>query len=66
VEPDPNKQLVLWKSAQQKIHDDVCSVPLFGLLQVWVHSNKVVYGYGLLGSLNLAPPITEQTSLTGH
>ncbi|OXC76828.1 ABC transporter substrate-binding protein [Caballeronia sordidicola] len=66
VEPDPNKQLALWKSAQRKIHDDVCSVPLFGLLQVWVHSNKVVYGYDLKGSLNLAPPITETTSLTGH
>ncbi len=66
VEPDPNKQLALWKSAQQKIHDDVCSVPLFGLLQVWVRSNKVVYGYDLKGSLNLAPPITENTTLTDH
>ncbi len=33
VEPDMNKRMALWKSAQQKIHDDVCAVPLFGLLQ---------------------------------
>lgn len=66
VEPDANKKLALWKSAQQKIHEDVCSVPLFGLLQVWVRSDKVRYGYDLKGSLNLAPLITEQTSLAGR
>ncbi|MFT4063495.1 ABC transporter substrate-binding protein [Paraburkholderia sp.] len=66
VEPDPNRKLALWKSAQQKIHDDVCTVPLFGLLQVWVHSDKVQYGYDLKGSLNLAPLITEKTTLTSH
>lgn len=66
VEPDPNKKLAWWKSAQQKIHDDVCSAPLFGLLQVWVHGDKVQYGYDLKGSLNLAPLITEKTELIGH
>jgi peptide/nickel transport system substrate-binding protein len=66
VEPDMNKRMTLWKSAQQKIHDDVCAVPLFGLLQVWVHSDKVQYGYDLKGALNLAPPITEKTTLTSH
>lgn len=66
VEPDPNRKLASWKSAQQKIHDDVCSVPLFGLLQVWVHSDKVQYGYDLKGALNLAPLITEKTTLAAH
>ncbi len=66
VEPDADKKLAWWKRAQQKIHDDVCSVPLFGLLQVWVHSDKVQYGYDLKGSLNLAPLITEKTALAGH
>lgn len=66
VEPDLNRKLASWKSAQQKIHDDVCSVPLFGLLQVWVHSDKVQYGYDLKGSLNLAPLITEKTTLAAH
>ena len=63
VEPDPGKQLALWKDAQARIHDDVCSIPLFGLKQVWVRSSKVDYGYVLKGALNLQPPITEETSL---
>jgi peptide/nickel transport system substrate-binding protein len=66
VEPDAQKQLALWKQAQQKIHDDVCSVPLFGLKQVWVHSDRVNYGYTLKGALNLQPPITELTTVTGN
>jgi peptide/nickel transport system substrate-binding protein len=63
IEPDAQKQLALWKDAQKKIHADVCSIPLFDLLQVWVHSTKVNYGYELKGALNLAPPITENTTL---
>jgi peptide/nickel transport system substrate-binding protein len=62
-EPDAQKQLALWKDAQRKIHDDVCAIPLFDLLQVWVHSPKVNFGYELKGALNLAPPITENTTL---
>jgi peptide/nickel transport system substrate-binding protein len=63
VEPDPAKQLAYWKSAQRKIHDTICSVPLFDQLQVWVHNDRVVYGYDLKGSMSLAPIITEKTSL---
>jgi len=42
---------------------DVCAVPLFELRQVWVHSDRLDYGYALKGALNLAPPITELTAL---
>lgn len=66
IEPDPQKQLALWKSAQQKIHQDACSVPLFDLLQVWMRTKKLDYGYKLDGALNLAPPITEKTTLSAH
>jgi peptide/nickel transport system substrate-binding protein len=62
-EPDPQKQLALWKDAQVKIHDDVCSIPLFGLKQVWVHANGLDYGYALKGALNLQPPVTETTTI---
>lgn len=65
IEPDPARQLELWKDAQRKIHEDVCSLPLFGLKQVWVRGPKVDYGYALEGALNLAPPITEQTRVNG-
>ncbi|MBB3303408.1 peptide/nickel transport system substrate-binding protein [Rhizobium sp. BK077] len=52
-----------WSAAQKKIYDQVCGVPLFNLMQVWVHDKALNYGYELKGSLNLAPPITEQTTL---
>ncbi|MBZ5763551.1 ABC transporter substrate-binding protein [Rhizobium sp. VS19-DR104.2] len=52
-----------WSSAQKKILDQVCGVPLFSLMQVWARSKALDYGYELTGSLNLAPPITEKTSL---
>ena len=57
-------RLKFWAAAQQKIHDQVCSVPLFTLMQVWVHNKALDYGYELKGSLNLAPPITKKTSLS--
>lgn len=63
AEPDPDKQKAFWKEAQRKIHDDVCAIPLFDLQQVWAHSSRVDYGYALKGALNLAPPITEATSV---
>lgn len=64
TEPDATRQLALWKEAQTTIHNDVCAVPLFGLKQVWVHAPRVKYGYDLQGALNLAPPITENTTVT--
>ncbi|WP_245288148.1 ABC transporter substrate-binding protein [Bradyrhizobium sp. Ec3.3] len=57
------ERLKLWSAAQKKIYDQVCGVPLFSLMQVWVHSKALNYGYELKGSLNLAPPITEQTTI---
>ncbi|AQZ52592.1 ABC transporter substrate-binding protein [Martelella mediterranea] len=64
VASDPEEQKKLWAEAQQKIFDAVCSVPLFELMQVWVQTDGLDLGYELKGSLNLAPPITEKTTLT--
>jgi peptide/nickel transport system substrate-binding protein len=63
TEPDPKKQLALWKDAQAKIHEDVCALPLFGLKQVWARGEGVNYGYALKGALNLQPPVTEATTV---
>lgn len=63
AESDPAKQLALWKEAQRKIHEDVCSIPLFDLQQVWARNERVDLGYELKGAMNLAPPITEVTTL---
>jgi len=60
---DEARQQALWQAAQRKIHDDVCAVPLFDLLQVWAHTPRLDLGYKLRGSLNLGPPITEKTTL---
>jgi peptide/nickel transport system substrate-binding protein len=62
-EPDEARQLALWASAQRKIHDDVCAVPLFDLMQVWAHAPRLELGYQLKGALNLGPPLTEKTTL---
>ena len=62
-ETDPAEQKRLWEVAQQKIIADVCSVPLFELLQVWARSPKVDYGYEMQGAIWGGPAIDEKTTL---
>ncbi len=62
-EGDPKKQMAYWVEAQRLIHQEVCAVPLFNLMQVFLRSDKLDYGYKLTGALNLVPPITELTDL---
>ena len=63
VAADAETQKAMWKEAQRKIMAEVCAVPLFELRQVWVHSDRLDYGYDLQGAMNLAPPITEATTV---
>lgn len=63
-EADKSKQLQLWELAQSKIVDEVCSIPLFELQQVWVRSPNVDLGYELKGALSLGPIISERTSIS--
>jgi peptide/nickel transport system substrate-binding protein len=63
AEANPYKQVALWIEAQRKIKEDVCAIPLFELLQVWAHSSRIDFGYALKGAMNLAPPITEATTI---
>ncbi|GGE32184.1 hypothetical protein GCM10007276_06740 [Agaricicola taiwanensis] len=62
-EVDPARQQELWKTAQTKIIDEVCAVPLFEQKLVWARRNTLDYGYDLVGSLSYGPLITEQTTL---
>jgi peptide/nickel transport system substrate-binding protein len=64
IEGNAERQQELWKEAQRKIHEDVCAIPLFELQQVWGHSKRLNLGYDLKGAMNLAPLITEVTTLT--
>jgi peptide/nickel transport system substrate-binding protein len=62
-EPDPERQKALWRTAQEKVTAQTCGLPLFDLVQVWVRRASLDYGYELRGALNLAPPITQATTL---
>lgn len=60
---DRARQMALWKTAQAKIHAAICSVPLFDLMQIWARNARLDFGYKLEGAMNLAPPITEKSTL---
>ena len=62
-EPDPARRMALWAEAQRKIAAQLCSVPLYDLRQVWARTTRLDWGYKLDGALNLAPPVTEATTL---
>ncbi|MCE1235867.1 MAG: ABC transporter substrate-binding protein [Hyphomicrobiales bacterium] len=62
IEVDPVKQKELWKTAQKKIIDEVCAVPLFEQLQVWARKDTVDYGYKFEGAIHLGPVITEAST----
>lgn len=58
-ETDTAKQMALWATAQQKIMDEVCAVPLFQTKLLWAWNDKLDLGVDVIGSLNLSPPISE-------
>lgn len=64
VEPNKEKQLGLWKSAQDKIIKDVCAIPVNEMLQLWAYKDNLDLGYELKASLNLGPPVLETTRFT--
>jgi len=64
IETDPIKQKELWKRAQTIIIKAVCGVPVYEQLQLWAWKDSLDLGYELKGSLNLAPPVTENTHFT--
>jgi peptide/nickel transport system substrate-binding protein len=67
VEPDLEKQKALWATAQRKIVDAVCAIPLYEMGQPWAWSDKLAFAYKVEGSLGLSPPIDETTRLgNGH
>jgi peptide/nickel transport system substrate-binding protein len=61
VETDAAKQLLLWRTAQEKIAAAVCAVPLVESLVLWAWRDSLDLGAEMVGSLNLVPHITEKT-----
>lgn len=64
AEVDVEKKIELWRTAQQKIMDELCVVPLFEQKLIWARRNNIDWGYDLVGSLSYGPLITEQTTIT--
>ena len=62
-EVNPQKQLALWKTAQQKILEQSFSVPIFEQLIVWARTSKLDYGFDMKDSLSNGPIINEMTTL---
>ncbi len=63
TETDPQKQLALWATAQKKIIENVCSVPVYELFNVWAISDRVKLGYELHGALSQGIPIIPATTI---
>jgi peptide/nickel transport system substrate-binding protein len=61
AERDVEKQKALWKTAQEKIAQEICAVPIYEILQIWATRDNVDLGYELIGSLTLGPLVTEAT-----
>lgn len=61
TEADPAKQIALWQEAQRLIIKNVCAIPMTETSQVWVHNDKLKWGFDLKGSMSLGPVVTEAT-----
>lgn len=62
-EADPEKRLKLWATAQKKIVEAVCAVPLYEMGQPWAWNSRVTFAVPQEGSLNLSPSLDETTRL---
>jgi peptide/nickel transport system substrate-binding protein len=63
-ETDPEKQVELWKQANEQILRDVAAYPILFTNQVYARTTAVDYGHELISSLALYPQITEQTTIS--
>lgn len=63
TEADLEKQKALWATAQKKIAEAVCSIPMFEMGQLWAWNEKLAFAYPIVGSLGLSPPLDETTKL---
>jgi peptide/nickel transport system substrate-binding protein len=63
IEPDLAKQKALWASAQKKIIENVCAIPLHEQLLGWARKSSVDYGYKFDATVHLGPVINEMTTM---
>ncbi|KAA8608457.1 polyamine ABC transporter substrate-binding protein [Salipiger aestuarii] len=63
IEPDSDKQNALWATAQKKIIENICAVPLYEQLIAYGRRENVDWGYDLEAEMHLGPVVTEQTDI---
>ncbi|MBN2123776.1 MAG: polyamine ABC transporter substrate-binding protein [Deltaproteobacteria bacterium] len=63
LEPNPYKQIRIWKHAQIKILSDMAAFPLFYRNQVYARRPEVDYGHDLMNSMSYYPQVTERTKI---
>ena len=63
VEQDEEKQRELWATAQQKIIEHICAVPLYEQLIAYARHSNVDWGYELEAEMRLGPVVTEMTEI---
>jgi len=61
TETDQTKQIELWKIAQKKIMENVCSVPMVESRLSWARRDTLDWGYDFKGSMATGPVLTENT-----
>lgn len=64
AETNPERAVQLWRTAQEKILNELCAFPVYEQLQLWAYRDTLDLGYELKASLNLAPPVLETTRFT--
>ena len=63
IEQDAAKQKALWATAQKKIIENLCAIPLHEQMLAWARKSSVDYGYKLDYAMHLGPTITEVTTM---
>lgn len=62
-ETDSEAQKQLWASAQKKIIEHICAVPLYEQLIAYARRDNVEWGYDLQAGMHLGPTVSELTEL---
>jgi peptide/nickel transport system substrate-binding protein len=63
-ETNRDRAVQLWRTAQERIVNEVCAIPVYEQLQLWAFRNTLDLGYRLQASLTLAPPLLHTTRFT--
>lgn len=64
TETDQAKRIELWQTAQKKIMENVCSIPMVESRLSWARRATLDWGYDFKGAMAAGPLVTENTHFT--